>query len=249
MTIEDFNKISKRPDDLTWNWERLCLSKTKLKDEKVWVHKQVGDRVWGGGRIVEFSFNQNQRQSSFHLVPVTKVNQKNFTVGKYFVIPGQKFLLPWLYIKQNQFLQQVSLILTEREMERERERKKKWNQNNNKSKSKARITTRTGEIPLLIPNLSGCCHFFFSVRVCTCIHGYLRIFSRVVELRMSCREEAKKQINITNDSCSCRCNDSVPKSKDEWPNTRLKLLIFYTKKIASLKRSEALKEKLFEEIA
>lgn len=46
------------------------------------------------------------------------------------------------------------------------------------TRAKARITTRTGEIPLLIPNLSGCgcCHFFFHSGY---VHESSRIFSRV----------------------------------------------------------------------
>lgn len=51
------------------------------------------------------------------------------------------------------------------------------------TRAKARITTRTGEIPLLIPNLSGWLLFaifsaIFRAYIRACIHGYLRIFSR-----------------------------------------------------------------------
>lgn len=56
-----------------------------------------------------------------------------------------------VYIKQNQFLQQVSLSFTERRRQK--------NETEITRRARARITTRTGEIPLLIPDLSGSCHF------------------------------------------------------------------------------------------
>jgi len=55
------------------------------------------------------------------------------------------------------------------------------------TRAPARITTRTGEIPLLIPNLSGsvAVAIFSLLRLGVCIyivHGYLRIFSRAPKI-------------------------------------------------------------------
>ena len=82
----------------------------------------------------------------------------------------ETFFPPLVYIKQNQFLQQVSLIL---HGEKSGGRRKNETEIIIRAKAEARITTRTGEIPLLIPNLSGCCHFFAGVYMYTWLFTHI----------------------------------------------------------------------------
>lgn len=80
-------------------------------------------------------------------------------------------------------LQQVSLILHGSALAKDERRRRKKNETKIITRARARITTRTGEIPLLIPNLSGCCcavaiSLLFSRGICV---AYTWLFTHIFQ--------------------------------------------------------------------
>lgn len=90
--------------------------------------------------------------------------------SKNFVIPAEVLLC----IHKTKSISSTGFLILQWGKSISRDEEEEKNEAEIITRAQARITTRTGEIPLLIPDLSGCCwcHFLRAY-----VHGYMDVYA------------------------------------------------------------------------